>query len=217
MMKKNTIFFIAISVFIELAIAILLCILIPSPANATSSYEYIIDSENLFDDSSEMLTMAKKIRNKLDFNIHIFSVENIESAETIIKDYMQDASALLIFISKDQKMTWWSASGVKHVIRDVDFEGLFGTITFKSNQYTEPVNYVLSRIISTYIDHSTETLYDEPEEPAKPETAEKPWYKTIYDEIIGHPFRFFAAVLVGFACYFWYFRDKKKSEIDQQE
>ena len=102
MMKKNTIFFIAISVFIELAIAILLCILIPSPANATSSYEYIIDSENLFDDSSEMLTMAKKIRNKLDFNIHIFSVENIESAETIIKDYMQDASALLIFISKDE-------------------------------------------------------------------------------------------------------------------
>ena len=53
----------------SLAFILLLVLSVPVQANA-ATYEYIIDNENLFDDSTDMISMAKEIRNKLDFNIH---------------------------------------------------------------------------------------------------------------------------------------------------
>ena len=133
----------------SLALILLLALSVPVKANA-ATYEYIIDNENLFDDSTDMISMAKEIRNKLDFNIHIYSVTDINDADEILNEYIQDATALIIFISKDGEMDWWAGSSVTRVIREVDLEKMFSDVQVKNKQYTKAVNSILYNILVVY-------------------------------------------------------------------
>ena len=137
---------------------ILVLLLMPSVAFATS-YEYIIDNANLFDDSNDMISMSKEIRNKLDFDIHIYSMTSLEDTEEIIKQHMQNSSVLLIFISEQEEMSWYSGSSVQRTIRDVDFENLFSHVSVSHKQYTQAVNFILSKILSIYV-YGNETIDD---------------------------------------------------------
>lgn len=124
-----------------------------------STYDYIIDEASVFDDSNDMISMAKEIRNKLDFNIHIYSLNSMNDSSEIIDEYTQDSSVLLIFISKDGAMDWYSGSSVKHTIRDVDFEILFSSVSVSDNQYTVPINYILNQILEIYV-YGNKTIDD---------------------------------------------------------
>lgn len=135
---------------------LLLLALTPSIAFA-SSYEYIFDNSNLFDDSTDMISMAKEIRNKLDFDIHIYSVCSLEDTEEVIDQYVQNSSVLLIFISEENEMSWYAGSSVQRTIRDVDFENLFSHVSISRKQYTQAVNFILSKILSIYV-YEEETI-----------------------------------------------------------
>ena len=145
--------------FVMCCLAVVLSVLIIVPTAFAASYEYIIDNSNLFDDSNDMISMAKEIRNKLDFNIHIYSVSSLENIQSIVDEYLQDSSAFIIFISEDYQMTWYSGSIVQKTIRDVDLEILFSSAPTNKNQYTKSVNFILSKVLSIYV-YGEETIDD---------------------------------------------------------
>lgn len=132
-------------------------VLLISISASASSYEYIIDNYNLFDDSSEMISMAKEIRSKLDFNIHIYSLDTTEDSYDIIEQYVQDSSVLLIFVPRIGPMDWYAGSTVQRTIKDVDLENIFAHVTIGKKQYTKAVNSILSKILAIYV-YEEETI-----------------------------------------------------------
>lgn len=139
--------------------SLFLLFMLTIPIAFASSYEYIFDNSNLFDDSTDMISMAKEIRNKLDFDIHVYSVASLEDIEEIINEHVQNSSVLLIFVSKENEMSWYSGSSVQQTIRDIDFENLFSHVSISRKQYTQAVNFILSKILSIYV-YENETIDD---------------------------------------------------------
>lgn len=183
-----------------------------TPAYATS-YEYIIDNANLFDDSTDMISMAKEIRSKLDFDIHIYSLATLEDSEEIIDQYIQDSSVLLIFISEEEQMSWYSGSSVQHTIRDVDFENLFSTVRISPNQYTQGVNFILSKILSIYV-YETETIDDYTTFSGPSRVEEQNWFVMNFNYCINfirtHPVRILILLIVLIGCVIYYDRRRNK-------
>lgn len=184
-----------------------------------SSYEYIVDSQKLFDNSTDMITMCKEIRNKLDFNIHVYSVTDEADAESIVEEYQQDASAFLILVSKEKGITWWSGSNVKKTIRDIDFEIIFtSTKATSPNQYTQVVNQILSNIIEIYI-RGTKTTDDlnSISNFTAPQKDEGNWLQRNLNAWITyikqHPVHVLGLLIFAFAVLFYYrYRDIHKEE-----
>lgn len=201
--------------FVMYLVTIVFALAIFTPAYAaTSTYTYILDNASLFDDSTDMLSMAKEIRSKLDFSIHIYSVESIDDSEEIISQHIQDSTALLIFISEDGEMTWYSGSIVKHTIRDVDFENLFSNIRTSNKHYTSDVNFILSKIISIYIDQ-TETI-DNYVVDYKNETSTQSWLVMNFNYCINfiktHPVRILFVIIILSAALIYYNRRSNREE-----
>lgn len=183
------------------------------PASA-ATYQYIYDNESLFDNSPDMLNMSKDIRHKLDFDVHIYSISSTEEADSIVNKNMQNASALLFFIDRNQNITWWSGSGVKKIIRDVDFEKLVSSIKLTPNQYTEPINYILASILNVFVYKTTST--PKPAETISPTNSYSNdpvdnIFNTIINYIRQHPIPIFLLLiaLIAYVLYHRYHSEEK--------
>lgn len=124
-------------------VLVILVLLVPVSNVFASSYEYIIDNANIFDDSYYMIQQAKNLRSKLDLEIHIYSVDEITEADSIFEEYIQNSSALILVISKNGEIEWYTGSVTKKIIRDVDMEEIIDSNQFSDKQYTTYINNIL--------------------------------------------------------------------------
>lgn len=124
-------------------VLIILVLLFPVNNVFASSYEYIIDNANIFDDSNYMIQQAKNLRSKLDLEVHIYSVDEITDADSIFEEYIQNSSALILVISKDGNIEYYTGSVAKKVVRDVDMEEIISSNHLADKQYTTYINDIL--------------------------------------------------------------------------
>lgn len=124
-------------------VLVILVLLVPATNVFASSYEYIIDNANIFDDSNYMIQQAKNLRSKLDLEVHIYSVDEITEADSIFEEYIQNSSALILVISKNGEIEWYTGSVTKKVIRDVDMEEIIASNHLADKQYTTYINNIL--------------------------------------------------------------------------
>lgn len=203
---------------------VLLLALTPSIAFA-SSYEYIFDNSNLFDDSTDMISMAKEIRNKLDFDIHIYSVCSLEDSEEVINQYAQNSSVLLIFISEDDEMSWYAGSSVQKTIRDIDFENLFSHVSISHKNYTQAVNFILSKILSIYV-YEDETIDSYAVSSDHVDVQNQSWLSLNFHYCVNfiqkHPIRILIALILLSGCVIYLSRRNRSSsnaheDFDEEE
>ncbi len=184
------------------------------------SYTYVADTENLFDDSSNMTALCAEIRNKLDFNIGVISVASLEDKEPIIDARKQDSQAFLIFVTPSEEMEYWVGSSVTKTIRDVELELLFNTYKISDKQYTKTVNQLLSAIVEVYINGKNLDEYVQKEELEIVDETQDSWAKMTWKYMINfvktHPVRIIVIIvfLVGLVLYYYNFGRKHKKTND---
>ena len=189
-----------------------------------TSYTYVSDQENLFDDSADMIALCAEIRNKLDFNIEVITLAMMEDKEPIIEANLQDSQRLLIFVTTDEKIDYWAGSAVTKTIREVEFELLLNTYKITDRQYTKTVNKLLSAIVEIYINGKSFDDYVQKEEIMLVDTEQDSWammtFKYMVNFVKTHPIRIIVTivVLVGMVL-FYYNRGKfhKSSEEDNNK
>lgn len=148
-MKKN---FVTTFLSLLMVMAIALMPAFSTVAYATN-YDYVSDTEGLYDDSSEMYASLKELRQKLDFEIHIYSVKNEADANKVFDEYIQESNAVIIAMDKDGNIYWYTGASVKHTVRDVDMEEIidYAQKAYKNRNYTEVINLILTDLVDMYI------------------------------------------------------------------
>ena len=173
-----------------------------------SSYTYVADTEQLFDDSSDMIALCSEIRNKLDFNIRVISIPVLEDKEAIIEENLQDAQSLLIFVTQSEEMDYWAGSAVTKTIREVEFELLFHTYQIEDKQYTKTVNQLLSAIIEVYIHGKDLDEYVQKEELMIVDATQDSWFmmnmKYAINFVKTHPIRIIIMIIFLVGCVIYY-------------
>lgn len=148
-MKKN---FVTTLLLLVLGLVMVISPIFSTVAYATN-YDYVTDNEGLFDDSSEMYASLKELRQKLDFEIHVYSVKNESDANKVFDEYIQESNAVILAMDRDGNIYWYTGASVKHTVRDVDMEEIieYAQKAYKNRNYTEVINLILTDLVDMYI------------------------------------------------------------------
>ena len=148
-MKKN---FVTTLLLLLMGLVMAISPIFSTVAYATN-YDYVNDKEGLYDDSSEMYAYLKELRQKLDFEIHVYSVKDLDDANNVFDEYIQKSNAVILAMDRDGNIYWYTGASVKHTVRDVDMEEIieYDQKIYKNRNYTEVINLVLTDLIDMYI------------------------------------------------------------------
>lgn len=148
-MKKN---FVTTLLSLLMIMAIALSPVFTTVAHATN-YDYVTDTEGLYDDSSEMYASLKVLRQKLDFEVHVYSVKDEAAANKVFDEYIQESNAVILAMDRDGNIYWYTGASVKHTVRDVDMEEIidYAQKAYKNRNYTEVINLILTDLVDMYV------------------------------------------------------------------